>query len=75
MNSTSPFHTSPPENAASRLRPPTSRSPATISARPAARSGVMWSRSSMAASSAVHSGRLPGMSTAAWVAGAWKNPA
>ena len=75
MNSRSPFQTSPPEKAASRLRPPTSRSPATISASPAARRGVMWSRSSQAASSAVHSGRLPGMSTEAWVAGAWKKPA
>lgn len=74
MNIRSPFQTSPPSKACSRLRPPTTRSPATIIARPMARVGVMRSRSTSAASSVVHSGRLPGISTAAWPAGAKKKP-
>ena len=74
MNSRSPFQIAPPSKACSRLAPPTSRSPRTISARPNARPGVMRSRSTRAASSAVHSGRLPGISTEAWVAGAKKKP-
>ena len=69
-NSRSPFQTSPPSNARSRLLPPTSRSPATISARPAARGAVRRSPSSSTANTAVHSGSEPGSSTAAWAAGA-----
>ena len=74
MNSRSPFQTTPPSNARSRLVPPTSRSPATMKARPAARAGVMRSLRKSAASSAVHSGRLPGISTEACAAGAYTNP-
>ena len=39
-----------------------------------ARAGVMRSFKKAAASSAVHKGRLPGISTEAWAAGAKKNP-
>ena len=70
MKITSPFHTLPPLNACSRLAPPTTRSPTTMQASPSARAGVMRSRSTSAASSAVHSGRLPGISTEACAAGA-----
>ena len=75
MKIRSPFHTSPPRKADSNPSPPTSTSPATMQASPSARAGVMRSPSSTAASSAVHSGRLPGISTEACAAGAKKKPA
>ena len=70
MKIKSPFHTWPPSNADSRPLPPTTRSPATMQPSPSARAAVMRSPSSGTASSAVHSGRLPGISTAACAAGA-----
>ena len=74
MNSRSPFQTSPPSKAMSKLAPPTNTSPKTMKPSPTARVVATFSRRNNQANKVVHKGRLPGMSTEACVAGAYTKP-
>ena len=74
MKSTSPIHTVPPSNACNRLLPPTNRSPLMIMAKPIKRYPCKRSPKIKTASTLVHSGRLPGISTEPCAAGAKKKP-
>ena len=74
MNSRSPFQTSPPSKALSRLTPPTNRSPSKIKPKPSTRLLEIVSRSTNQANKVVHKGKLPGIRTEACAAGAKKKP-